>query len=119
MNGRQRWFFPDAERPPHGGEDIFGHESIIVLNPNDSEAQIKVTLWYTDRNPDSFSFVVAPQRVRCLRSNERDDYGGIEIPVEVQYAIGLESNVPVIAQYGRLDVRQANMAFYTTPGYAE
>ena len=34
------------------------------------------------------------------------------------YAMLLESDVPVIVQYGRLDVRQTNMAFYTTSGYS-
>lgn len=33
-----------------------------------------------------------------------------------QYAILLESDVPVVAQYGRAETR--TVAFYTTPGYA-
>ena len=34
-----------------------------------------------------------------------------------QYAIMLESSVPVVAQYGRAETRE--VAFYTTPGYCE
>ena len=36
---------------------------------------------------------------------------------EEQYAIMLESDVPVVAQYGRAEPRTVN--FYTTPGYCE
>ena len=34
-----------------------------------------------------------------------------------QYAIMLESDCPVVAQYGRAETRE--VAFYTTPGYCE
>ena len=37
------------------------------------------------------------------------------VPISEQYAIMLESDCPVIAQYGRADPR--TVAFYTTPGY--
>lgn len=42
---------------------------------------------------------------------------GIPINQGEQYAISLISNVPVVVQYGRLDVSQSNMAFYTATGY--
>lgn len=45
--------------------------------------------------------------------------GGHEIPLETQYALTFHSDVPVVAQYGRLDTRKPNLAFYTMPGYAE
>lgn len=120
MTGRHTWVFPDAELPPYGpGGDLFGHESVIVLNPGATLADITATLWYTDRPPERFEFRVEPERVRCLRTNEPTDMGGIEIREGEQYAISLNSTVPVVAQYGRLDVRQPEMAFYTTPGYSE
>ena len=34
-----------------------------------------------------------------------------------QYAMKVESDVPVIVQYGRLDARQTNLAYYTVMGY--
>ena len=30
--GKKVWIFPDAELPPVGGNEIPGHESIIVTN---------------------------------------------------------------------------------------
>ena len=57
------------------------------------------------------------RRVRCLRTNEEKDFGPYTAKFEEQYAIMLESDVPVVAQYGRAEPRA--VAFYTTPGYCE
>ena len=35
-NGKTTWVFPDLEMPPAGHSPLFGHESIIVLNMNDT-----------------------------------------------------------------------------------
>ncbi|TRY18342.1 hypothetical protein FOJ82_09965 [Tessaracoccus rhinocerotis] len=119
MTGRKVWFFPDAELPPPGDGEIQGHESVIILNPNPQPAKVEITLYWTTGEPDRFTVEVEPEAVRCLRTNVLSDMGGHDIPLEVQYAIGLSSDVGVVAQYGRLDVRQPNMAFYSTPGYWE
>ena len=49
--------------------------------------------------------------------NEEKDFGSHIPVVGEQYAILLESDVPVVAQYGRAETRE--VAFYTTPGYCE
>ena len=115
--GKKVWIFPDAELPPVGGNEIPGHESIIVTNVTDKTAKITVTLIYTDKEPVSFPVEVAAKRVRCLRTNEEKDFGPYTAKFEEQYAIMLESDVPVVAQYGRAEPRAVN--FYTTPGYCE
>ena len=115
--GKRIWVFPDAELPPKGVNLIPGHESVIVTNVGDEPAEIKITLLYTNREPESFLVHVEARRVRCLRTNEKEDFGTY-VPVEgEQYAILLESNVPVVAQYGRAEPRTVN--FYTTLGYSE
>ncbi|MBB1482630.1 hypothetical protein H5392_01995 [Tessaracoccus sp. MC1865] len=119
MAGKKTWYFPDGELPPPGDGDPQGHESIIILNPNSEEARVEVALYWADKAPDRFTVDVEPERVRCLRTNVTTDMGGFELPREVQYGIRLTSDVGIVAQYGRLDVRQPNMAFYTTPGYHE
>ena len=42
----------------------------------------------------------------------------VNVPESAKYAIKIECDVPIVVQYGRLDVRQTNMAFYTTSGYS-
>lgn len=118
--GLNNWFFPDAELPPPGEGTMKGHESIIVLNPNNETATISMKCYFEyPEKPISFEVTVEAQSVRCLRTNKPEDMGGHSIPKETQYAISLHSDQPVVAQYGRLDNRQINLAFYTTPGYAE
>lgn len=115
--GKKIWVFPDAELPPVGTNEIPGHESVIITNVCDQDAQIKVTLLYTDKEPVSFMTKVDAMRVRCLRSNRAEDFGIYTAVEGEQYAIMLESNIPVVAQYGRAEPRVVN--FYTTPGYCE
>ena len=115
--GKKVWIFPDAELPPVGENPIPGHESVIITNTGDQIANIKITLLYTDRELVSFTTTVQARRVRCLRTNEEKDFGKNTANFDEQYAIMLESDVPVVAQYGRAEPRVVN--FYTTPGYCE
>lgn len=115
--GKKVWIFPDAELPPEGVNLIPGHESIIITNVSDKTANIKITLIYTDKDPVSFPTQVEAMRVRCLRTNQERDFGAFTAKFEEQYAIMLESDVPVVAQYGRAEPREVH--FYTTPGYCE
>lgn len=114
--GKKVWIFPDAELPPVGENVIPGHESVIITNTGTEDAHVRITLIYTDKDPISdISVTVPAQRVRCLRTNEEKDFGAHTAAFEEQYAILLESDVPVVAQYGRAEPRK--VAFYTTPGY--
>ena len=115
--GKKVWVFPDAELPPVGDNSIPGHESIIITNTGDTVANVKITLLYTDKEPVSFTTQVEARRVRCLRTNKVCDFGEYTAKLEEQYAILLESDTPIVAQYGRAEPRVVN--FYTTPGYCE
>lgn len=115
--GKKVWIFPDAERPPKGDNEIPGHESVIITNVTENIANITITLLYTDKDPVRFAVQVFPMRVRCLRTNEAADFGAYTALEGEQYAIMLESDVPIVAQYGRAEPR--TVAFYTTPGYCE
>ena len=121
LAGKKKWYFPDAEVPPMGADaDVYGHESIIILNPNGRAARVEITLYWTNRPPIRGLYAdVAAERVLCVRATARDGLMGVMIPEGEQYAIALISDIPIIVQYGRLDVRQSNMAFYTTNGYQE
>lgn len=116
--GKKVWIFPDAELPPVGVNLIPGHESIIITNTGDEDAHIRITLFFTDKEPiNDILVTVGARRVRCLRTNEEKDFGAYTAKFDEQYAIMLESDVPVVAQYGRAEPR--TVAFYTTPGYCE
>ena len=118
--GKKQWIIPDCELPPPGDGVMKGHESVIVVNDSDTDAIIQVKLYFTDRDSvKDIEWHVGSDRVRCFRMNNPDDMGGFIVPLETQYAMKLSSNVPIVVQYGRLDNRQVNLAYYTTLGYAE
>ena len=116
--GHTRWFFPDGELPPHGGREPHGHESLVMLNPNSSPAGVKITIYFADRPPTKdLQVEVGAERVRCVRLDEPVGEQKIRIPVGQQYALMLEGTVPIIAQIGRMDVQQPNLAYYTVMGF--
>lgn len=97
-----------------------GHESVIVVNASPKDARIKVTLYFTDRNcREGIVWRVKPGRVRCFRMNNLSDMCGFKVPYDTQYAMKLDSDCEIVVQYGRLDNRQTNLAYYTTMGYAQ
>lgn len=73
MIGKKRWYFPDAELPPMGADpNIYGHEAIIVLNANKKDAEIKMFLYWIDREPQTGIILkVGAKRVKGIRINEK------------------------------------------------
>lgn len=118
--GKKLWIIPDCELPLPGEGVLKGHESVIVVNDSDKTAKIDVKLFFTDKDFDSkIEWTVGAGRVRCFRMNNTEDMCGFEVPVDTQYAMKLSSDTNIVVQYGRLDNRQTNLAYYTTLGYAE
>ncbi|MEZ5234071.1 MAG: sensory rhodopsin transducer [Acidimicrobiia bacterium] len=114
--GRQRWVIAEGWLPgwSNGPEpELASHETFCVLNTGDREARLRVTIFYTDREP------VGPYRVtvpaRRTRHQRFDDLAEPEaIPRSTAYAALIESDVPVVVQHTRLDSRQAENALMTT-----
>ena len=118
---RKVWIFPDGDLPPAGDPDLplEGHESLIVLNTGDEDAHIAMDVYFSDREPETGINLVAPaRRVTCFRMDKPVGDRRFEVPFG-QYALRLRSDVPIVAQIGRADVRQANLAYYTTLGYGQ
>lgn len=118
--GKKLWIIPDCELPQPGEGVLKGHESVIVVNDSDTDAEIDVTLYFTDKDCyDNIKWNVKAGRVRCFRMNNKEDMSGYEVPYDTQYAMKVKSNCNIVLQYGRLDNRQTNLAYYTTLGYSE
>jgi hypothetical protein len=113
--GKRVWFFPDGDLPPAGDGPFKGHESLIILNPNGRDAKVTLTVYFEDRKPESPpAQTVKAGRVRCIRMDQ--PIGTFQTPFG-QYALKLQSTVPVICQIGRADVRQPNLTYYTVMGF--
>ena len=118
--GKKVWILPDCELPPEGEGVAKGHESVIIVNDSDVDAEIDVKLFFTDKDAyEEIKWTVGAGRVRCFRMNNLEHMCGFVVPFETQYAMKISSNTPIVLQYGRLDNTQANLAFYTTLGYSE
>ena len=118
--GKKNWIIPDCELPKEGDGVLKGHESVIIVNDNDRDVNVKVTLYFTDQPCyEWITWKVRAKSVRCFRMNEPSDMSGYVVPFETQYAMKLESDGNIVLQYGRLDNRQVNLAYYTTLGYSE
>ena len=116
--GKKVWIFPDAELPPPGTSELKGHESLIILNMNKGPVSIHLKLYFTDTDPVELpTLSIDAERVMCIRMDNEHEVG-FKISTETQYAIVVEADKPVVAQYGRLDSRQSNLAFYTTMGFS-
>ena len=116
--GKKYWIIPDCELPPPGEGELKGHESVIVVNDTNKKATIKVTVFFTDKDTyEDITWTVDAKRVRCFRMNNLADMCGFEVPLETQYAMKLSSSQKIVVQYGRLDNRQVNLAYYTTMAF--
>ena len=116
--GKKNWIIPDCELPPEGEGVLKGHESVIIVNDSNKPAIIKVKLYFADKECyNGITWTVEPQKVRCFRMNNVEDMCGFVVPMETQYAMKLESTETIVVQYGRLDNRQTNLAYYTTLAY--
>ena len=114
--GRLRWAIAEGYIPAgsHGPEpEMSSHETVCLLNTGDRDASVRITLYFSDREPAGpYRLTVPARRTRHVRFNELDDPE--PVPKGTDYASVIESDVPVIAQHTRLDSRQAENAVMTT-----
>jgi len=117
-NGKKNWIFADGDLPPAGDKEPFGHEGIMVVNVNEEPANLTIDILFEDKPPvKGLTQVLEGERVICIRLDRPVGDQKYKIPMG-QYALALHSDVPVVAVFGRMDVRQDNLAFYTVQGYS-
>jgi hypothetical protein len=91
--------------------------AIIILQ---IRADVLIDIYFSDRDPvKDISLKVGAERIKTLRLDDPNDIGGLDIPALIQYSIRVRSNVNIVAQFGRLDTTQTNMAYYGCIGYGE
>ncbi len=115
--GHQWWYIPDGYIPETSSGSLTSHESICVLNCGGEDALLNMTIFFEDREPIENIMVVVPsRRTKHIRTSSLQS-GGQSIPVGVPYAIEVQSDVPVIIQYSRLDATQAENALMSVIAY--
>jgi hypothetical protein len=117
--GHRRWAIAEGYIPSwsNGPEPQFtSHETACLLNTSDEEAQVEITVFFSDREPAGpYRVTVPARRTKHVRFNDLNDPE--PIPVDTDYASVIESNVPIVVQHTRLDSRQAENALLSTIAY--
>ena len=118
--GKNNWVFCDGYLPPHGDDpDFEGHEALMMTNLNDERADIELTFLFEDREPETgIHLTLDGMRTTCVRLDQPLGPQRFQLGVAVQYTVWVKSSLPICACFGRLDVRQPNMAYYSVEGYA-
>jgi hypothetical protein len=118
--GHRRWAIAEGYIPSwsNGPEPQFtSHETACLLNTSDEEAQVEITIFFSDSEPAGpYKVTVPARRTKHVRFNDLKDPE--PIPVDTDYASVVESNVPIVVQHTRLDSRQAENALLSTIAYA-
>jgi hypothetical protein len=119
--GRRRWAIAEGWIPAgsHGpSPEMTSHETACILNAGDEDAQVVLTIFYSDREPAGpYRLLVPARRTLHLRFNDLSEPE--PVPLATPYASVFESSVPVVVQHTRLDSRQAENALLSTVAYSE
>ncbi len=118
--GRKRWaiaegYIPGTSTGPKPA--LESHETCCILNTGEAPANVRLTLYFEDREPvGPYAVEVPARRTLHLRFNALEDPE--PVPRDTPYASVIESDVPIVVQHTRLDSRQAENALMTTMAFA-
>lgn len=117
--GRRRWaiaegYIPESSNGPQ--PEMLSHETVCLLNAGDTEANVEITIYFSDRDPAGpYKVKIPPRRTSHLRFNDLKDPE--PIPKGKDYSSIIESDVPIVAQHTRLDSRRSENALLTTMAF--
>ncbi len=108
--GKKIWIFAEGDLSLRGDSEPYGHEALSIVNCGKEDAEIRVKILFSDREPDQFTLRVPADRVICFRLDRPVGEPEYRIPFG-QYALLLESSVPIVAVLGKLE-RRENVSYY-------
>ena len=117
--GNKEWVIAEGYIPPesHGPQpQMTSHETACMLNTSDQDANVEITIYYSDREPAGpYRVTVPAKRTRHLRFNDLRDPE--TIPRDTDFSSVIRSDVPIVVQHTRLDSRQSANALLSTIAY--
>ena len=119
--GKKIWAIAEGYIPSKSSSsdhDLISHEAACILNASDKEAEVAITLFFSDREPvGPYRVRVAARRTLHLRFNDLNDPA--PIPRDTDYSSLFESEVPIVVQHTRLDSRKAELALLSTMAFSQ
>ena len=118
--GERRWVIPEGYIPPgsmvNADRALLSHEAACLLNTGDKDAHVRITLFFTDREPAGpYRLTLGARRTLHMRFNDLTEPE--PVPEGLDYASVFESDEPIIVQHTRLDSRAAEIALLSTIAY--
>jgi hypothetical protein len=114
--GQRRWVIAEGYIPSEStgsGRKFESHETACILNAGDEEAEISITIFFSDRDPvGPYRFTVPARRTRHVRFNDLSEPA--PVPRDTDYSSVIEASAPVIVQHTRLDSRREALALLST-----
>jgi hypothetical protein len=115
-----KYYIPDAYLRSQSRGNTQSHESVCVLNTSCQAANLSMVMYFQDQDKlGGFHRVIEPERTLHIRVDHLKNAEGTTVPKDKPYAIVVESDIPVMVQYTRVDTSQPELALMTTMVYAE
>jgi hypothetical protein len=119
--GSKRWAISCGHIPLHSSGEEPDHTSrdqLCILNANDRQAQLRLTIYHVDRDPvGPYTLSVAAARVKHVRFNDLIDPQAIAL--DTPFACVVEADLPVVVQFMRVDTSLAANAIACTSAVSE
>jgi hypothetical protein len=119
--GRRVWAIAEGYIPgdsAYDSRELISHETACILNASDRDADVRIRLYFTDREPvGPYQVTVPARRTLHLRFNDLDDPE--PVPRDTDYASVIESDVPIVVQHTRMDTRKPEVALLSTTAYSQ
>jgi hypothetical protein len=115
--GQTLWVIPEGYIPPDSeeqkGSRFVSHEAACLLNANDRDAHVAITLYFVEKEPvGPYKVRVPARRTLHLRFNDLEDPA--PVPRDTPYSSVIESDVPIVVQHTRLDSRKEALGLLST-----
>jgi hypothetical protein len=119
--GRTRWAIAEGYIPSESSftdPALASHETACILNAGNRNANVRITIFFADREPvGPYLVTVGARRTLHLKFNDLNDPK--PVPRDTAYSSVFESDVPVVVQHTRLDSRRAEVSLLSTTAYSE
>ena len=119
--GRTHWAIAEGYIPSQSSFSepaLASHETACILNAGDRDAQVRITIYFADREPiGPYRVTVAARRTLHLKFNDLTDPA--PVPRDTAYSSVFEADMPIIVQHTRLDSRHSEVSLLSTIAYAE
>lgn len=118
--GKTRWVIAEGYIPGEStgsGRAFESHETACILNAGSREADVRITLFFADREPvGPYQVKVSGKRTKHIRFNDLNDPA--PVPRDTDYSSVIESDEPIVVQHTRLDSRQDALALLSTVAFS-